>query len=146
MTDWADGIETRNYGIKNEINTHILPELMGIIITLAMVAAALLFYSWIRNQIVNTGYESQNLFAVEESLSRTQEKLILEEEVLRNPERIDIIARNDLGMAPLHPGQLILPQIRDIENGIRNEMAMAESRPGHLKRAAAMKHPGNYDN
>jgi cell division protein FtsL len=146
MTDWADGIETRNFGIKNEIDTRMLSELMGIIVALAMVAGALLFYSWIRNQIVDTGYENQNLFAVEESLLRTQERLTLEEEILRNPERIDIIARNDLGMAPLHPSQLILPQILDLERSIPNEMAMADSKAGNLKRAVAAKRLGDYSN
>ena len=146
MTDWADGIETRNYGIKNEIDVHMLSELMRIIVALAMVAGALLFYSWIRNQIVNTGYESQNLFAVEESLLRTQKRLILEEETLRNPERIDIIARDELGMTPLHPSQLILPQIRDVGRDISNEMAMADSKVGGLKQAVALKHLGDYTN
>lgn len=146
MTDWADGIETRNYGIKNEIDVDMLSELMRIIVALAMVAGALLFYSWIRNQIVNTGYESQNLFAVEESLLRAQKRLILEEETLRNPERIDIIARGDLGMTPLHPSQLILPQTRDVERSLSNEMAMADSKAGSLKRAVALKHVGDYTN
>ena len=146
MTDWADGIETRNYGIKNEIDVHMLSELMRIIIALAMVAGALLFYSWIRNQIVNTGYESQNLFAAEESLLRAQKRLALEEEILRNPERIDIIARNDLGMTPLHPSQLILPQIGDVERGLSNQMAMADSKTGSLKRTVALKRLGDYSN
>ena len=43
MTDWADGIETRNYGIKNELDIPTLSELMRIIVALAMVAGALLF-------------------------------------------------------------------------------------------------------
>jgi cell division protein FtsL len=130
MTDWADGIETRNYGIKNEIDVRMLSELMRIIVALAMIAGALLFYSWIRNQIINTGYENQNLFAAEESLLRTQKRLILEEEILSNPERIDVIARNDLGMTPLRPNQLILPQVQDAERIISNEMAMADSKAG----------------
>jgi hypothetical protein len=133
MTDWADGIETRNYGIKNEIDVHMLSELMRIIVALAMVAGAFLFYSWIRSQIVNTGYESQNLFAAEQSLLRTQKRLVLEEEILRNPERIDIIARNDLGMTPLRPSQLILPQIQDVERSTNNEMAMADSKAANIK-------------
>ncbi len=103
MTDWADGIETRNYGIKNELDVPMLSELMRIIVALAMVAGALLFYSWIRSQIVNTGYESQSLFAEEESLMRTHERLVLEKEVLRNPERIDTIARNEFGNGSAAP-------------------------------------------
>jgi cell division protein FtsL len=136
MTDWADGIEIRNYGIKNEIDVHMLSELMRIIVTLAMVAGAFLFYSWVRSQIINTGYESQNLFAAEQSLLRTQQSLMLEEEILRNPERIDIIARNELRMTPLRPNQLILPQIQDVERSSNNEMAMADAKAANIKRSA----------
>ncbi len=146
MTDWADGIETRNYGITNEVDVHMLSELMRTIVSLAMVAGALLFYSWIRSQIIDTGYETQNLFAAEQSLMRTQKSLMLEEEILRNPERIDTIARNDLGMSPLRPGQMILPQIQDVERSINNEMAMADSKAVNMKRAAAIKHLGAYSN
>ncbi len=135
MTDWADGIEIRNYGIRNEIDAHMLSELMRIIVALAMVAGAFLFYSWIRSQIINTGYESQNLFAAEQSLLRAQKRLMLEEEILRNPERIDTIARNDLGMTPLRPNQLILPQIQDVELSAGNEMAMADAKAAIIKRS-----------
>jgi cell division protein FtsL len=146
MTDWAEGIEARNHAIKNEINVHMLSDLMRIIISLALFAGALLFYSWIRNQIINAGYESQNLFAVEESLQRTQKRLALEEETLQNPERIDIIARNDLGMAPLRPSQLVLPQLGDAVSGASNQLAMIDIRTGGLKRAVAMKRLGDYSN
>jgi cell division protein FtsL len=125
MTDWADGIETRNYGIKNEIDGSMLSELIRMIIPLVMIAAALLFYSWVRSQIVNTGYESQSLYAAKESLLRTQTRLVLEEETLRNPERIDLIARNDLGMVPLRPNQFILQQFQD--GSLANKLAMADS-------------------
>jgi cell division protein FtsL len=137
MTDWADGIETRNYGIKSEIDGGMLSELVRTIIPLAMIAGALLFYSWVRSQIVNTGYESQNLFTAEESLLRTQKRLILEEETLRNPERIDLIARNELGMTPLHPNQFILPQLQDSSRGLSNTFAMADSGSSVVKLAAS---------
>lgn len=146
MTDWADGIESRNYGIRNEIDVHMLSELVGIIVALAMVAGSLLFYSWTRHQIVNTGYESQNLFAVEESLLRTQGRLILEEAVLSDPGRIDLIARTELGMAPLHPRQLIFSQIPDAEHRRSDAMAMADSKAGNSRRAGAVKHLGDYAN
>ena len=146
MTDWADRIEARNYGLKNELDVHMLSELLRILFAFALVAGALLFYSWVRNQIVNTGYESQDLFAAEESLLRVQEGLTLEEETLMNPERIDTIARNDLGMIPLHPSQLIPPQFGDVERSISNQMAMADSKAGGLKRAVSMRRLGDYTN
>jgi cell division protein FtsL len=144
MTDWADGIETRNYGIKNELDVPMLSELMRIIVALAVVAGALLFYSWIRSQIVNTGYESQGLFAEEESLMRTHESLVAEREVLKNPERIDTIARNELGMAPLHPYQIILPKIQDAERSASNELAMTDVKTASMKRFVAAKHLVDY--
>ena len=144
MTDWADGIETRNYGIRNELDVHMLSELMRIIVALAVVAGALLFYSWIRSQIVNTGYESQNLFAEEESLLRTHQRLLLDREVLKNPERIDDIARNELGMAPLHPYQVLLPKIQDVERGASDQMAMTYAKAASLKRPAPVKRFVDY--
>jgi len=137
MTDWADGIETRNYGIKSEIDGSMFSDLIRTIVPLLMIAGALLFYSWVRSQIVNTGYESQSLFAEEESLLRTEKKLILEEETLSNPERIDLIARIDLGMTPLRPNQFILPQTQDVERSLSNTMAMVDSVASAVKMAAA---------
>jgi cell division protein FtsL len=146
MTDWADGIETRNYGIKNELDVHMLSELMRIMVALAVVAGALLFYSWIRSQIVNTGYESQTLFAEEESLLRTHQGLVLEKEVLRNPERIDTIARNEFRMAPLRPYQIIPPRIQDVDRSTSNEMAMTDAKAVSLKRSVAAKRFVDYSN
>ena len=125
MTDWADGTETRNYGVRCKTEAGMLMEWMRSIVAFSLVAGALLFYSWIGSRIIDTGYEIQDLFSQEESLLRTQRALILEEETLRNPERIDRIARDALGMAPLRPGYLILPQHEDAGHGIGDEMAMA---------------------
>ncbi len=144
MTDWADGIETRNYGIKNELDVHMLSELMRIIMALAVVAGALLFYSWVRNQIVNTGYESQSLFAEEESLLRTHQGLVLEEEVLKNPGRIDAIARDELGMVPLHPYQVLLPKIQEAERGSIDQMAMTDAEAASLKKSIGAKRFVDY--
>ena len=136
MTDWANGIETRNYGIKCKIENGMLMELIRMILVLALVAGAFLHYSWIRSHIINTGYEIQNLLDQEESLLRTQKTLILEEETLRNPQRIDTIARRELGMAPLRPNQLILPKLRDVNHSIPNEMAMVDTDAVDLQKAA----------
>jgi cell division protein FtsL len=146
MTDWADGIEIRNYGIKLEIDGRVFSESLRTILSLALVAGALVFYSWVRNQIISTGYQSQNLFTEEELLLRTEKRLMLEEEMLRNPGRIDTIARNDLGMTPLHPSQLIMPQRRDVERSLTDAVAMADSESANLKKAASGKRLGNWSN
>ena len=45
MTDWADGIEARNYGIKCVIDARVVSDLVRTIICLGMVAGALLTVS-----------------------------------------------------------------------------------------------------
>jgi cell division protein FtsL len=145
MTDWADGIETRNYGIKCVIDVRILSELVRTIVCLGMVAGALLFYLWVHSQIISIGYEGQKLFTEEELLQRTQKNLDLEEAKLRCPDRIDTIARNQLGMILLSPTQLILPQIQDLNESIPDKLAMAVSESTGPKKSAAKK-LGNYSN
>jgi cell division protein FtsL len=147
MTDWAEGIEIRNYGIKGGIDISMLSEFFKAALALALIAGSLLFYSWIQNQIVSMGYQSQNLFMQEELLRRLQKRLILEEETLRNPGRINFIARRDLGMRPLRPEQL-LPTPRRA-GGIRSSEAIAMAEPGSgvLKKAEHLSNleivPGN---
>ena len=110
VKDFVGGIENRNYRIRLGADPSSLRDLFKIISSLLVVAAFLLFYSWVRSSIVGLGYEQQRLQVTEDALSRTQKSLILEVETLRNPERIDGIARNELGMSPLRPSQLVAPQ------------------------------------
>ena len=145
MTDWADGIETRNYGIKNELDVPMLSELMRIIVALAMVAGALLFYSWIRSQIVNTGYESQSLFAEEESLLRTHERLVLER---RNAQK----SRTYRHYRPQRFGngsaaariRLSCPRSQDAERSVSDELAMTDIKTASMKKYVAAKHLVDY--
>jgi cell division protein FtsL len=133
MTDWADGIDIHNNGIKCVIDSRVLSELLRIIICLGLIAGSLFFYSWVRSQIVYTGYETQKLFTVEEKLRNIQDNLIVEEEYLTNPKRIDEIAIRELGMKKLHPSQMILPPIQTLDQGITGSLAMAGSETGNLE-------------
>ena len=145
MRDWAAGIETRNYGIKRDIDAGMLSELMKTIAALVLMAGALLFYSWVRSQIISTGYETQRLSKLEESLLRSQKGLILEEGVLSNPAKIDLIARNELNMVPLRPSQLILsPALKD--RGDSNVMAMASPRTVSLRKPVLAGVSGSNEN
>jgi cell division protein FtsL len=145
MRDWAAGIETRNYGIKREIDAHMLSELMRTIAALVLMAGALLFYSWVRSQIISTGYEIQNLSNMEKSELDSQKNLILEEEILSRPDRIDDLARNELNMAPLHPSQLILPPFQNGANAA-NVLAMADSQAAPLKKSTWVSASGSNRN
>jgi cell division protein FtsL len=128
MTDWAEGIEERNFGIRTEIKTKdIFYDFVKTIIPIAAIAGALLFYSWVRSEIINVGYETQNLFELEQSLSQKQKELKLEEKTLRDPQRIDNIARIELGMTPLRPNQFMESPAQAPDRNLSDSIAMSES-------------------
>jgi cell division protein FtsL len=126
MMDWAEEIESRNYGIKRKTDRRNLTDLLRIIGSLLMIGGVLLFYAWVRSRIVENGYEEQHLQAQEKASLRTQANYILEEQTLKNPERIDSIARNELGMVLVHTNQLVAPQIQDAQGGESTTLAMAK--------------------
>lgn len=145
MRDWAAGIETRNYGIKREIDVSILSELMQTIAALVLMAGALLFYSWVRSQIISTGYEIQYFSQWEQSLLRDQKNLSVDEALLSDPGRIDSIARNELKMVKLPPSQQILSPLQNGESDA-NVLAMANSQAASLKKPALAGVSGSNQN
>jgi cell division protein FtsL len=127
MTDLADGIAGRNYRITR--STENVVDHLCIMFSIAAIAGVIFFYLWNHVQIINVGYETQRLQATEEALLRTEKNLTLEEQTLKNPERIDAIARNQLGMLPLRPQQVI-PAALHVEEPGAVALAMANrSRP-----------------
>ena len=112
--DWADGIEDRNYAIGRETDFRHMADPLWTILALSLLAAVSLFHSWERSQIVSLGYENQRLQALEEALLRSEKSLVLEEATLKDPERIDGLARM-LGMSPIRPNQLLPVAYPEIE-------------------------------
>ena len=114
MTDWVHGSEKRNYGIRKKTGINAR-ELFLALILLVPITGSLIFHLWVRNQITDTGYKIQALSRSEESLMKRLEKLTVEEEILQSPERIDRIARVQLGMAPMRPEQVLAPWIPGVQ-------------------------------
>jgi cell division protein FtsL len=127
MIDWVGGIEVRNYGIKRVIGLRHLSVLLRMILPVAILMAFLCFYLWSCSQVVHLGYEDQQLQTLADSLRRTQKDLILEEETLKDPQRIDGIARNQLNMGPLHANQIVAPQ--DPAMGLNGPSVLALADP-----------------
>ncbi|MGA2264235.1 MAG: cell division protein FtsL [Acidobacteriota bacterium] len=115
MTDWSVGVETRNYKIPRRPDSRSLADLLASMLCIVMIAGALIGYVWIRSRIVALGYEVQKYKEIEESLTRTEISLILEEDMLKSPERIDSIARNELAMEPLGPFQRMIPRFMETD-------------------------------
>ncbi len=127
MADWAGSMEARNYGIKRVSDSRYLTELLRLITPIAILAGLVYFHLWTRSQIVDLGYEDQQLRAAEETLRRAERNLILEEETLKNPNRIDSIARNELAMTPLRPNQIMAPPVQDIGPAKATDLALANT-------------------
>ena len=129
MTDWSSGIETRNYSIRRVTDSHNLAGLLVMTLVLSVLAGVLIMYAWQRSQIVELGYQSQRLMELEQNLLRVEKTLMLEAETLKDPARIDRIARKVLGMNPLRPHQMIPGAQSDIDWNGSPELALAET-PG----------------
>jgi cell division protein FtsL len=131
MTDLANGIEKRNQAIKRGIDKRHLAEMICIVLSFSAIAIVAVFYIWVRIQTVNLGYETQKLRMAEELQLRAARNLTLEVETLKDPGRIDLIARQQLGMMPLRPSQIIPVGFRAEQPGGPVALAMAGNTRGN---------------
>jgi cell division protein FtsL len=107
MTDWAGRIELKNYRIKRQTDRPHLKEMLACTAPALLLACSFGFYAWVRCSIVDLGYQEQYLSSREDLLLRDQAHLILEEQTLKRPERIETIAQKDLGMVRMRTHQLM---------------------------------------
>jgi cell division protein FtsL len=100
---------------KRIINNHVIREADVkshrdyIIVTVlaAMFLFGLFAYGWQHYQYSQYGYQIEEAKKKREQLSEAGRQLRLERASLRNPQRIDSIARGELGMVAPQPGQVV---------------------------------------
>ena len=68
----------------------------------------LFFYAWQHYRWITTGYKIEEAQRQKEQLTEMSHQLRLERESLRNLQRIDDIARRNLGMVLPAPGQIVI--------------------------------------
>jgi cell division protein FtsL len=73
----------------------------------AMFLLGLFVYAWQHYQWIQYGYRIQEAQKKKEHLAEISRQLRLERATLRTPQRIDAIARRELGMVIPAPGQLV---------------------------------------
>lgn len=129
MRDYATESFDRNIGIRRETGRRNLGELLLIGAPLALIAVVLFFYSWVRAELVATGYSLQQLRAEEQELLRERGVLALEEERLKHPARIDDIARNGLGLARVRTSQILPVSLHDVRRDAGDSLALAGAVP-----------------
>ncbi len=125
MIDLARGMEDRNDLIRHRSDRCSPANLILGTLTVLLFAGALLFCLWVRFRVTEIGYEMQELEQTRIALERTRAALTLEEETLKHPQRIERIARNELGMMPAQPWQILPAGISDREIAAPTSLAMA---------------------
>ena len=81
---------------------YMLLSLLGVLFVLG-----LLFYGWQRYQWIQYGYRIETAQKKMEGMAESNRQLRVERASLRNPQRVDSIARERLGMVVPAPGQLV---------------------------------------
>jgi cell division protein FtsL len=74
----------------------------------AIFLLGLFIYGWQHYRWIQYGYRIEEAQKKKEQLAEIRERLRLERESLSNPQRIETLARRDLGMVAPAPGQLVI--------------------------------------
>jgi len=134
------------YFVKNVDNSRLVREvdpekrrecfsLLGLCV---LVFISVLLLSWQHLQCVRAGYEIEQLKVQRTALEESEHQLALEQAALADPQRIDRLARKDLGMVSPAPQQVIQwggaeppsPQQTESAEFARNFSAAGENNPG----------------
>lgn len=83
----------------------------GTFIVVLLIAAFGMVYVWQRVQVIAIGYQIEALKKEKDELLRTNKALDIETATLTSPERIDAIARHDMGMTDALDTQLVVVKL-----------------------------------
>jgi cell division protein FtsL len=96
-----------NNNVLREADTKSHRDYIVITILAAMLLFGLFAYGWQHYRSIQYGYRIEEARKKKEQLAEISRQLRLERAMLRNPQRIDSIARHQLGMVAPAPGQLV---------------------------------------
>lgn len=83
------------------------PRLFPLLIFIALVMGASLFFVWSRLQVVNLEYGISSLEGRVRDMQQETQRLRLEAASLRSPGRIELVAMNELGLRLPAPEQVV---------------------------------------
>ena len=141
MLDFADGIESKNYGLKKTSDLSTLWDSLKILLPLAVIACALSFHIWVRSKSIQVGYQNQQLINQERDLSNDQKQLILEEQTIKDPKSLEIIALGELNMI-IPPADRIIISTPPQEQNMGDSEALAL---GNLSEASGANVPSAFN-
>jgi cell division protein FtsL len=96
-----------NSRIVRETDTRCRLEYMCLTLLGAMFVLGTLFYAWQQYQWIQYGYRIEESHRQIEELAEVGRRLRVERATLANPQRIDSIARTELGMVGPESGQIV---------------------------------------
>jgi cell division protein FtsL len=81
-------------------------KVIGLLALVAFFTVAALAHVWVRLQVVRLGYAISRETEQEKELQQLHRKLEVERAMLRNPERLERLAREKLSLTMPDPGQI----------------------------------------
>jgi cell division protein FtsL len=96
-----------NHNVIREADARSHRDYVVVTVIAAMFLVGLFVYAWQHYQWIQYGYRIEEAQKKREQLAEIGRQLLLERALLCSPQRIDAIARRDLGMVVPVPGQLI---------------------------------------
>jgi cell division protein FtsL len=99
-----------NVNVIREPDARSQREFLLVVLLGALFVFGLLFYGWQHYQYLQYGYRMAAAESRKEQLSEMKKQLRLERASLRIPQRIEDIARGELGMVSPAPGQIVIFQ------------------------------------
>jgi cell division protein FtsL len=96
-----------NHNVVREADSKSHRDYIVVTMVGAMFVLGLFIYAWQHYEWIQYGYRIEEAQKTKEQLAEIGRQLRLERASLRDPRRIDAIARRDLGMMVPAPGQLV---------------------------------------
>jgi cell division protein FtsL len=99
--------EIDNSRLYREVNPARRRQCMALMGAGALAFVLIFFYGWEHFRCVRYGYEIGRLELQQQQLATWNQRLRLEQALLADPQRIDRLARADLGLAQPEPQQIV---------------------------------------
>jgi cell division protein FtsL len=97
-----------NATVHRDVDTEQRHQYLLLVGLAGLFMVGLLFYGWQQYRWIQTGYEISSTEKKRDELAEFKKQLNIERAFYARPERIDKIARNNLGMAAAAPGQTVM--------------------------------------
>ncbi len=118
-----------NSRLVRPIEPHRMRECARLVSLGALLTLCALLYAWQHFEAIQARYQLESLRSERSQAAELNQELKLEVAGLRDPERIDVIARRQLGLTAPVPGQVVAP------TELPPNAVVAEAQPANITTA-----------